>query len=323
MTLLAVTGAGGFIGLRLAQRALAAGRRVRGLDLSERAATLARRAGAEVLVGDITDPAAAAALCRGADAVVHTAAIADEDGDPAAYRRVNVDGTRTIATAAAAARVRRLVHLSSIMVYGFRAADPATEDAPLRGDGNIYCETKLAAELALRGVHDPRGTEVVIVRPGDVYGPRGSQWILRPLELLRRRLFYLPRGAGVINHVHVDNLVDALLLALDAPVGGETFNLTDGRATPCREFFAHHAAWAGRRLHTVPAPLLRGMLAAGAPLYRLAGRPPPARPAAVDFLLRPHACPNDRARARLGFTPRLDLAAGMAEVARALGLAPA
>lgn len=318
MPLLAVTGAGGFIGLRVVERALAAGLKVRGLDLSSSAADLARRAGAEVITGDITDPAAVASLCRGADALVHTAAIADEDGDPAAFRRVNVEGTRTVAALAASSRVRRLVHLSSIMVYGFRCPGPAREDSPHRGDGNIYCETKIAAEAALRALSP--ATELVVVRPGDVYGPRGAQWVLRPLDLLRRRLFALPGDPGVINHIHVDNLVDAILLALQAPVAGEAFNLTDGVATPCRDFFAHHARWARRRLLTLPTPLLRGLLGATAPVYRALGRPIPARPAALEFLRRPHLCPSERARERLGFVPRLGLAAGMAEVGRALDL---
>lgn len=318
MSLLAVTGAGGFIGLRLVERALAEGLRVRGLDLSPEAARLAREAGAEVIVGDITDPSAAAALCAGADALVHTAALAEEDGVPADYWRVNVAGTRTVAEAARAAGVRRLVHLSSVMVYGFRYAPDIAEDGPLRGDGNIYCDTKRLSEIALRGIHEPGRTEVVIVRPGDVYGPRGAQWVLRPLDLLRRGLFALPRDAGAINHIHVDNLVDGLLLALRAPVGGEIFNLTDGVATPCVDFFAHHAAWARAPLRTLPTGLLRGLLRAGERLYRVAGRPPPARPAAIEFLRRPHAYAIGRARERLGFAPRLDLRAGMAEVERAL-----
>ncbi|HEY5077010.1 MAG TPA: NAD-dependent epimerase/dehydratase family protein, partial [Acidimicrobiia bacterium] len=104
---LVVTGVGGFIGLRVAERALEQGMRVRGLEQSEEGARRARSALVEVVVGDVCDPVATSAACAGADVVVHTAAVVREDGPRALYDRVNVGGTGQVARAARQAGVRR------------------------------------------------------------------------------------------------------------------------------------------------------------------------------------------------------------------------
>src|SRR5690348_11751960 len=109
--MMAITGIGGFIGLRMAERALQRGMRVQGLDASTAAAELARKKGADVVVGDVTDKAAVSRASRGADVMFHTAAIVEEDGDRAVYHRVNVEGTLTVAAGARAAGVRQFVQL--------------------------------------------------------------------------------------------------------------------------------------------------------------------------------------------------------------------
>src|SRR5580704_4012276 len=92
----AVTGVGGFIGRRVAERLIERGTRVRGLEQSRDAARLARDAGVEVVEGDVCDPAATEALCAGAGLVIHTAAVVREDGPRALYDRVNVGGTERV-----------------------------------------------------------------------------------------------------------------------------------------------------------------------------------------------------------------------------------
>src|SRR5262249_55924364 len=157
------------------------GWQVRGIDNSAAAATRAERVGAWVQTGDVTAEGSARRLCGGAEVIVHTAAIVGEGGeggDWARYRRVNVEGTRTMARAARAAGVGRFVHLSSVMVYGFTYPDGVDEDGPLRGENNPYCQTKIESEAALRELL-PSG--VTIVRPGDVYGPGSIPWVVRPL----------------------------------------------------------------------------------------------------------------------------------------------
>ena len=324
MTTIAITGIGGYIGLRMAQRAKALGWRVRGLDVSPAAAQRAREQGAEVFVGDINDAALLSQCFAGADIVFHTAAIVEEDGARELYERVNVEGTRSVCRAAQAQGVRQLVQLSSVMVYGFDYPEGVSEEGPFRDDGNIYNETKLRSERVALEFHRPGAFDVIVIRPGDVYGAGSLPWVLRPLQLLRQRLFTLPDGGrGVINHVHVDNLLDGVFLALEKNAGGECFTISDGIATPCSEFFGHHARMLGRNgVPTAPGGLLIALVGLLAGLYRLVGRKPPASAAGIHFLRRRGAYSIDKARRVLGYVPRITLEAGMREVARELGLPP-
>lgn len=311
---LAVTGAGGFIGLRLVECARARGHRVRGLELSAAAAERARAAGAEVIVGDVSDPDAVRALCEGAGAVVHTAAVVEEGGDWALFRRVNVEGSRLVARVARDSGARRLVHLSSMMVYGFSYTPWVTEAGPLAGDGNPYNQTKIEAEAAIAPLQDRGRFEVVVLRPGDVYGPGSVPWVIRPLDLWRRHLFALPAGGrGILNHLYVDNLVDAIFLALEQDAAEGPYNVTDGRATTFREFYRRLGPLVGLRGSppTVPAVALRGLGRALAAAGKLTGHPALFAPDAVSFLMRPHPISSVRIARELGFTPRVGLDTGL------------
>lgn len=312
----AITGGGGFIGLALAARLRRLGARVRGLDLSPKAAGSLAAIGAEALIGDVTSREDARRLCDAADVVIHTAAIVSEGGDPAPFRRVNVEGVRTIAEAARDAGARRLVHLSSVMVYGFDFPHDVTEDGPLRGEGNPYCETKIESERVVLDLHARGDLEVTVIRPGDVYGPGSIPWVVRPLELMKRRLFVVPER-GVINQVYVDDLVDGIVRAIERDAVGEAFNLTEGVATPCADYFARLARMIGRdRPPVVPARVLRPLFSAierGCEALRVE---PPARAAALSFLARPNRYSIEKARRVLGFAPRVDLDEGMRRVER-------
>ena len=322
MTTIAITGIGGFIGLRMTQRARELGWQVRGLDVSPAAARRAQEQGAEVFTGDINDAALLAQCFAGADIVFHTAAIVEEDGARELYERVNVEGTRSVCRAAQAQGVRQLVQLSSVMVYGFDYPEGVTEEGPFRDDGNIYNETKLRSERVALEFHRPGAFDVIVIRPGDVYGAGSVPWVLRPLQLLRQRLFTLPDGGrGVINHVHVDNLLDGVFLALEKSAGGECFTISDGVATPCAEFFGHHARMLGRSsVPTAPGGLLILLVGVLAGLYRLFGRKPPASAAGIHFLRRRGAYSVEKARRVLGYAPRISLEEGMRGVARDLKL---
>jgi nucleoside-diphosphate-sugar epimerase len=309
---IAITGAGGFIGFRLAERALARGWQVRGLELSSQAAARVERLGAWVQTGDVGDEAAGRRLCGGANAIVHTAAIVGEGGDWARYRKVNVEGTRIMARAAKAAGVGRFVHLSSVMVYGFDYPDGVAEDGPLRGENNPYCQTKIESEAALREVF-PSGATVI--RPGDVYGPGSVPWVVRPLAAMQKSVFILPDGGrGILNHVYVDNLIDAIFAAIDGGVDG-AFNVTDGAPTTFAEYFTRLARLAGKkRVHTLPAPLLRGIVRVVGAAERLLGRPPTALPESVAFINRKGRYSIERAQKRLGYTPAVGLDEGFRRV---------
>lgn len=311
----AVTGAGGFIGGAVARRLAADGVEVAGLDLPA-AEPAVRAAGARFVACDVTDAAGVAAALDGAEHVVHAAAIVSDWGAMSDHVRVNVGGTRNVLDAAAGAA--RVVHVSSVAIWGYEFARDVPEDAEPRRTGVPYVDTKAASDALARR----RGA--VVVRPGDVYGPRSVPWTVRPLEALRARRFAVPRR-GLMTPVYVDDVVELVLRALAAPdAAGGAFVAWEGPPVGVREFFDHYARMLGhRRAPTLPAPLLHAVAAAQEARARAGGGAPTATRWAIDYLCRTAAYRAGRAQEVLGWHPRVGLDEGMArtrEWARAAGL---
>lgn len=289
---------------------------VRGLDANPERSRIAQEEGATVIVGDLLDPAVLTEALKGADIVLHTAAIVREGGKLEDFRRINVEGSVLVARTARSAGARAMAHLSSVMVYGFRFPPDITEEGPYRGEGNPYCITKIESESALLEENtDPAKFGIVIIRPGDVYGPGSEPWIVRPLDLMRKGLFSLVDGGRpVINHVYVDNLAEGIFLALEKEAWGEAFNITDGMATTFKEFYARLAKMAGLRPPRVlPAWLVKLSLHIVNFFETILRRPHIALPGGVEFIRRPHAYSIDKANHVLGYRPDISLDQGMAK----------
>lgn len=310
---LLITGIGGFIGFRTAELAMQRGIKVRGLQHS---LSKAQKLGAEIILGSVTDPDAAQKACQGVDMVLHTAAIAKESGSLNDFRAVNVDGAVTMAKAAKAAGAKVFVHLSSVMVYGFRYPKLVREDGLLQGDGNSYCQSKIESEQALLQLHNPPHFNVIIIRAGDVYGPGSMHWIVRPLLLMQKRLFILANeGRGAINHLYIDNLVDAIFLTLEKESYGEVFNITDGQQTSWKTFFSKLADTAKLPAPiSLPARLVKELIRLRCFYQKALRETPDLLPESVDFFTRPHPYSIEKARIQLGYEPKIDLEEGMLHI---------
>lgn len=304
-----VTGANGFIGRAVAARYRALGAEVRGVDL---------RADPEgnVVAGDLGEAGAWQEHARGCELVVHTAAVVSNTAPPELYRRISVGGVRRALDAALAGGAHRFLHVSSCGAYGWHRPPDADERTPITVlSGNAYQDAKAASEHPALAAHAAGEIAVTIVRPSDVYGPGSRPWVLIPLDLLRRGLFFLPaHGRGVFAPIHVDDLVDGIVLAAgSAAAAGHIFNLLGPAPTTTAEFFAHHQRWAGRsgppRSFSTPVALrLAGALAFAA---RLAGRPTEASRESMLMLSKQHVPSMEKARRMLGYAPRVDLDEGM------------
>ncbi len=229
MDRIAITGAGGFFSRALEPR-LADRAPLRGLFRSSSERSEAWRAkGHEVVFGGLEDEAALRALLEGVDVVYHLAARRGKD-DAAASRRVNVLGTEHLARAAAAARVGRLVYVSSISVYAATDAPDGriTEDVEPQGITllNPYSATKYEGELALRRLAEAGDAPpFTIVRPTNVYGPWGRSWFLDWVVRVRRVPLVI--GGNIpVDLVHVDDVAAGLIQAGESPMAEhETLHL--------------------------------------------------------------------------------------------------
>jgi nucleoside-diphosphate-sugar epimerase len=308
-----VTGAGGFIGLALARRLAGDGARVLGLDLDESARGRVVATGARFERCDTTDALSVRKALDGAELVVHTAARVSDWGPMDDFVRVNVEGTRNLLEAATAAGASRVVHISSVAIWGYEHRRELDEDAPARPCGIPYIDTKGASDaLALRRAR--AGAPIAIVRPGDVYGPGSIPWAVRPLEAIRNRQFMLvDRGKGLMVPVYIDDLVDAIVLALTVDeANGQAFTVWDGNAVTCSEFFSHYAQMLGKGgIPSLPRPAAAAAAAAQEALARVRGRQPAFSRNAITFVSRRAGYSNRRAREVLGWEPKVTLDEGM------------
>src|SRR3954447_13767238 len=249
----AITGGAGFLGLHLARRLLADGHEVRTLALAPPDDAELERS-VEELRGDVRDPADAARLADGGDALVHAAAALPIQASRESIRSVNVEGTAMVLGAALEAGARRAVLISSTAVYGVPKHHPIDERSPLVGVGH-YGESKIEAEEVAREA-GRRGLEVVILRPKTFIGPErlGVFEILFDWIREGRRIPILGDGSNRYQLLAVEDLVDATVAAATAEVAGETFNvgaISFGTVSSDLESLIAHAG-SGSRLRPVP-----------------------------------------------------------------------
>ena len=235
-----ITGARGFIGKTLMREFSAHGVTAIRVDL--------QGDGEQVFAGDVADPESWGQLLDQVQVVVHTAALvtnAERDED---MWLVNVLATRNLMAAAVRHKVGRFVHVSSIVAYGNAAVGECDEEQPVHAHGGSYVRTKLAAEHVVLAAHAQHGIDVVIVRPGDVYGPGSRPWVTVPVEMIKRRQFLLPaHGTGYIRPVYIDDLARGIVLASRAErASGQIFNLSSDGYVTSRNFFAYHHQWLKR-----------------------------------------------------------------------------
>ncbi|MEK6278029.1 MAG: SDR family NAD(P)-dependent oxidoreductase [Actinomycetota bacterium] len=301
-----VTGAGGFIGNSVCRRLAAEGAEVVGLDTAEDSAGRIREAGATPSFCDITDREATARALDGAGLVVHTAAIVGDSGAMEDHVRVNVGGTASVLDAAAAAGAERVVHISSVVVYGYDDPSHQDETAFRRACGVPYIDTKSASDrLACE-----RGA--VVIRPGDVYGPR-SIWAMRPLELAKAGQMTVPSSDSIMLPVYIDDLVESIVLALRRGAPGEAYAAwKDDERVTFEEYFNRFAEMTGgRRARRLPRRAMGAMGMAMEGFGRLTGRPPPFTRHAATLVDRRGTVSAQKAREELGWVPRVDFDEGM------------
>jgi nucleoside-diphosphate-sugar epimerase len=310
-----VTGASGFLGANLARRLLAEGSRVRVLARSEARVRPLRELGAEVVLGDVTDPRAVAAAVDGATVVWHLAGRLLVPGvAPSEYERTHVAGTRTLlACCRRAPALERLVHCSTTGVLGPTGDRAADERAPIRPT-NVYEATKAQAEREVwEAARD--GLPVVVARPGLVYGPGDLHLLGFFRAIVRRRFRPVGRRPVRLHPIYVDDLGDALVRCGGHRAAvGECFHIAGRRPVTLAELAEAIARSAGTELPRgrIPLPAARAAAAVGDAL------PPRLRCAApltrtrLDFLTHSRTYDVGKARRVLGFSAPTDLRAGIA-----------
>jgi dihydroflavonol-4-reductase len=318
-----VTGATGFTGGHLAQHLVERGDDVRALvrprSRARFDASILPARGVRAFEGDLTDAGTLGRAMEGVDVVYHIAATYREAGQPdSAYRAINVDGTRNLLEVAKAFRVRRVVHCSTGGVHGHIAHPPANEDAPFN-PGDVYQETKLAAEQLAREFGAANKLDVVIARPIGIYGPGDKRFLKMFRGIARGRFPMIGNGQAFYHLTFIDDLVEGFRLCGSVPAAkGRTYILAGPRYTTLEELVRMVAKELGvkpPRLHLPVWPFWTAGLLCELVCVPLRVEPPIFR-RRVDFYTKSRAFDTTRARKEIGFVPKVDLEEGIRRTAR-------
>jgi nucleoside-diphosphate-sugar epimerase len=311
---IAVTGASGFIGRHLVAALRAGGHDT--VPLVRKAAGLV-----EERVVDLASEGAATAVLAGVEVLVHCAGYAHAQPrtpaeDERLHRLVNCELAEATARAALRAGVCRFVFLSSVKAMGDPGGACVDERYAALPD-TPYGRAKRAAEEALRRL-SASSMELVVVRPAMVYGPGSRGNLERMFRLVAGGRFPpLPATGNRRSMVHVTDLVDAIIRAALVPAAaGRTYIVAHPRAVSGRELYESMCRASGRAPSrwSVPAPLLRLAGIAGDAARRL-GLPAPLTGQAVSSLLDWACYASVAIRDDLGWEPRIDIDAGIRELA--------
>lgn len=243
-----VTGATGFLGGALTTRLSNEGVKVRALARNlDKAKRIEKLPTVEIAHGDLTNFQQVQDAMTGCEVVFHVAA--STGGPIDIQRQMNTIGTRNVATAAAASGVMRLVHVSTVAVYGYRQTGTVFEDTAVDPGEDPYNITKAEAEGELRTIAEAQRMPYAIIRPAQIYGPRSGMWTGTLFKLARRRPTpWLGDGGGSVFPIYVDDVVDLMmLLAVHPDAIGQAFNCAPDPSPTWREFLGAYSRLAGHQ----------------------------------------------------------------------------
>jgi len=239
-----ITGATGFVGCRLAERLVLGGQAyVKALVHNLSSPGLARlaRLPVEIVLGDVLDLGSLVKAANGCDIIVHCAY--GNRGSARERKKVTIEGTENVLRAALQVSARKVVYFSSSVVHGRKPKmEVVDESAPFRKGSDVYSVSKIKAERLIWRYHQKYGLPVVIFRPTNVFGPYGRMWTIRIVREIQSGAVLVNGGQGVANLVYIDNLLDAVLLAMSTDrADGEAFILTDDEYVTWWDFYSEYA----------------------------------------------------------------------------------
>ncbi|HSJ18565.1 MAG TPA: NAD-dependent epimerase/dehydratase family protein [Solirubrobacterales bacterium] len=324
-----VTGGTGFIGGQVVRKLRDRGDEVvalvrtaeKGLPLSDM--------GCDLAPGTLSDERALRDGMRGCDAVIHGAAVY-EVGIPKsehdAMYEANVRGTERVLRAALDEKIPKVVYVSTVGAFGNTRGKVVDESYRHPGTEftSYYEKTKYEAHQIARRLIEDEGLPCVIVQPGGVYGPDDHSAVGTQInQFLAGRMPLIAFPDLGMNMVHVEDVADGVLLALDKGELGESYVL-GGQITTMRELIETVARVSGRKApkRAIPTSLMKAMTPVGPLVGKAMGQPPNlseliSSADGVTFWAK-----HGKAIERLGYSPR-GLEQGIRDTLQAEGKIPA
>jgi nucleoside-diphosphate-sugar epimerase len=319
-----ITGGNGLLGRHLVPVLQERGDTVRVLTLPGEDTSWLEERSVAVFYGDVRKPDTLTAALDGAEAVLHLAGMMGLWRQIKDYRDVNLTGTKNVCREALAARVKRIVHISSWTVYGMNLGRPAREDFLLRPFLEPYAVSKAEGDLAVQRMITEDDLPAVILRPGTFFGPYDRLHFGRMADRVRAgKGVIVGRGDNALPFAYVTDIVAGIVAALDHEHAvGQAYNITNDEPLTQQEFLTAIAEELG-----VPAPTrhvpYHALYFAGYLAERLAyltksksRKQPLVTRLGVKLFGTDNRQSIDKARAELGYTPRVPIREGVRLAAR-------
>jgi dihydroflavonol-4-reductase len=323
-----VTGGTGFIGGHVVSKLRDRGDQVVALVRNPEKAMALTELGCELVTGGVTDGDAVREGISKCDAAIHMAAIYEvgiPKGKRTAMYEANVLGTETVLRAALDTKVPRVVYVSTVAAFGNTEGKVVDESYQHKGNyTSYYDETKHQAHQIARRLIDDEGLPCVIVQPGGVYGPGDHSQIGNMIDqFLKGRMPLIPFPELGFNLVHVDDVADGILLALDKGRIGEQYVL-GGQISTIREAMETLAKVSGKKApkRAMPTAVMKGIVPIGPVIGPLLGYPPNMKELITSADGVTWWAKHDKAMEELGYSPR-PLERGIRDTLEAEGRLPA
>ena len=299
-----VTGAAGFIGNALTKRLVEEDHQVKAIIHTGKPKLSGDRV--EYIIADITDASSLENIVCDCDVVFHCAALVKDFGPKNMFNKVNVEGTKNIVDICK--NTKCFIYLGHIRYES-------------DNQSGYYFRSKYRAEQYLLDKYKQENFPVVIIRPGNVYGPGATTWVLRPLHAIQKnQISLIENGSGIFHHTYIDNLIDVLLTVMKKPKAiGESFDITDGdHFVTWSRYLNDLAEIAGKKpinksMSKTTASILSRLMMI---LYKFTRITPLLTPTVVQIFTNKTEISIEKAEKILEYAPKIDYKEGMKQITR-------
>lgn len=262
---------------------------------------------------DVTDDAALKKALEGYEIVFHmAAALGGSLIKKSEFFRINVQGTQALFEAAKSAGVKRVIHFSSAGVLGAVKKNEIADETYTRRPLTAYDKSKQQGEdIALDFAN--QGLQVVVIRPGWVYGPGDRRTFKLIKAIAHKRFLLVAKGRAWQTPIYIKDLIDGILLSADKGKSGEIYHLAGNEVLTVQQMTETIADITESKIFPISLPSIPSKMAAWVMEkgFRLFHKEAPLTPGKLAFFLHPKPLAIHKAQEQLGFSPKTDFYSGM------------
>ncbi len=315
-----VTGATGFLGKRTALYLKSLGYEVYALGRKTQLSTFFERNGIRFISGDLSCSDVLDRLPIAAYDFVHCAGFSSPWGKKKEFHDSNIVATQNCINFALSRNVRRFIHISSPSIYfDFKNREQLTESSYIpKNQVNFYSNSKLISEKKVLYSFKTQGLPSIVLRPKAIVGAGDAAIMPRILRSLKKgKLLLINQGRAMVDVTHVDNVVLAIQLALEAPkrLEGESFNITNGVSHSITSLLSKvlKALNVGYQFRHIPYPIAYMKASVDESLARLTGIEPVLTRYSLGIVSYSQTFNIQKAKKQLGYAPRASVEDAISE----------